>query len=261
MEILTSASGILDLAIIGAGPAGTAAALEARRHGLSAVIWERDRFPRDKVCGEFISSEALPLLQNAIPETMARGAAIHCAKFVSGRGLTRTFRLPRPARGLSRRLLDAALWKAAEASGAEGCECETVRRVQKLDSGGKHHDAWEIESVTGSVRRAKALILRGCPRRPDRWDLKSRVSGLGPRPTLPAFNHATVLKCISFAEAIVVWRRWRMASATFAAWCGANGCVNPAREDWKILHRGWCKSPTFLRSKCVCAVRSRFRRW
>ncbi len=67
MESLTSNSEILDLAIIGGGPAGTAAALEARRHGLRVALWERDRFPRDKVCGEFISPEALPLLQSEIP--------------------------------------------------------------------------------------------------------------------------------------------------------------------------------------------------
>ncbi|MGA8185479.1 MAG: FAD-dependent oxidoreductase, partial [Terriglobia bacterium] len=59
MEKLRPDSGIVDVAIIGGGPAGTAAALEARRQGLSVAVWERDRFPRDKVCGEFISPEAL----------------------------------------------------------------------------------------------------------------------------------------------------------------------------------------------------------
>ena len=73
MENLTTGSSTLDLAIIGGGPAGTAAALEACRQGLSVGIWERDRFPRDKVCGEFISSEAHPILQNEIPGTVARG--------------------------------------------------------------------------------------------------------------------------------------------------------------------------------------------
>jgi len=153
METLTYASGILNLAIIGGGPAGCAAALEARRLGLSVAIWERDRFPRDKVCGEFISSEALPLLQTAIPQTVVLGASIGCAEFISDRGVSRTFRLPRPALGLSRRRLDAALWKASEAAGADVHEGESVRKV------GRQASLWEIESVAGNVHRAKALIV------------------------------------------------------------------------------------------------------
>lgn len=153
METLTPASRILNLAIIGGGPAGCAAALEARRLGLSVAIWERDRFPRDKVCGEFISSEALPLLQTAIPQTVALGARIGCAEFISDRGVSRTFRLPRPALGLSRLRLDAALWKASEAAGAGTHEGESVREVGRLAS------LWEIESSAGGVDRAEALIV------------------------------------------------------------------------------------------------------
>ena len=159
MERLTSNSDILDLAIIGGGPAGTAAALEASRLGLSAVIWERDRFPRDKVCGEFISSEALPFLQSVIPEAVARGAEILRAEFVSGNGSSRTFCLPRPALGLSRRVLDQELWKACEAAGIEVHEGESVCRVRKIGSGGSQHAGWEIETATGSIRRARVLIV------------------------------------------------------------------------------------------------------
>ncbi len=159
MENLTSSSGILDLAIIGGGPAGTAAALEGRRHGLSVSIWERDRFPRDKVCGEFISSEAYPILQDAIPGTLARGAEIRSAQFVTDHGVSRTFRLPHPALGLSRRALDAALWKAAESAGVGAYEGVTVSGVRKLGSGGGQDGTWEIESDNGSVQRAKTLIV------------------------------------------------------------------------------------------------------
>jgi flavin-dependent dehydrogenase len=159
MENLSLDSGIADVAIIGGGPAGTAAALEARRQGLSVALWERDRFPRDKVCGEFISPEALPLLQSEIPGAVARGAEIRNAEFVSAHGESRTFRLPHSALGLSRRLLDHDLWKAAEAAGAEVCEGESIRKVRKLVSCGKGQDAWEIELAAGSVRRARSLMV------------------------------------------------------------------------------------------------------
>ncbi len=159
MENLSSDSDILDLAIAGGGPAGTAAALEARRHGLQVAIWDRDHFPRDKVCGEFISPEGLPLLQTEIPEYVARGAPIHRAEFISQNGLSRVFRLPGPAAGLSRLTLDAALWGAAKAAGIEVHESECVRRVRKLAPVHGQARVWEIESTGPTVRRAKALII------------------------------------------------------------------------------------------------------
>lgn len=93
---------MIDLGIIGGGPAGTSAALEARRRGLRVAIWERERFPRDKVCGEFISAEALPLLETEIPATLARGAVIRRCEFISPSSHSGGFMLPRPGRGLSR---------------------------------------------------------------------------------------------------------------------------------------------------------------
>lgn len=159
MENLKPDSGIVDVAIIGGGPAGTAAALEARRQGLDVSVWERERFPRDKVCGEFVSPEALPLLQSEIPMTVVRGAEIHDAEFVSAHGASRTFRLPRAALGLSRRLLDASLWKASELAGAEVHEGEAIRKARKRVSRNKDQGAWEIESTGGNVRRARSLIV------------------------------------------------------------------------------------------------------
>jgi flavin-dependent dehydrogenase len=159
MENLRPDSGILDLAIVGGGPAGTAAALEARRHGLRVALWERDRFPRDKVCGEFISYEALPLLQTEIPRTAARGTAIRWAEFISDTGSARRFPMPGPALGLSRRLLDAALWQAAESAGVDVHERKCVRKVRKLMVGRQQGNTWEIEPDGENVRTAKALII------------------------------------------------------------------------------------------------------
>jgi flavin-dependent dehydrogenase len=198
MEILTSNSDTLDLAIIGGGPAGTAAALEGGRLGLRTAIWERDRFPRDKVCGEFISPAALPLLQSEIPGAVARGAEILRAEFVSDKGVSRTFRLPRPALGLSRRVLDRALWKRCETSGIEVHEGVSVRSAQKLGSRDRQAASWEIETLAGNVRKARALIVacgrwwtvRGLlsptrqlePPRPGEWvGVKAHFAGVRPR--------------------------------------------------------------------------------
>ena len=51
-----------DAVIIGAGPAGTAAAILLARAGWSVALVEKQRFPRRKVCGECIAASNLPLL-------------------------------------------------------------------------------------------------------------------------------------------------------------------------------------------------------
>ncbi len=51
-----------DALIIGGGPAGATAAILLARAGWSVAVVEKKRFPRAKVCGEFISATSLPLL-------------------------------------------------------------------------------------------------------------------------------------------------------------------------------------------------------
>jgi len=153
------ATSLFDLGIIGGGPAGTAAALEARRHGLHVALWERDRFPRDKVCGEFLSPESIPILQEEIPLAIARAAVIRRSEFIATNGHVLSFEFPSPGRGLSRRVLDAALWKAAGAAGAVTRECDAVRRVGGLEAAANQSAEWEIESETGSIARARVLVL------------------------------------------------------------------------------------------------------
>ncbi len=145
-----------DIAVIGGGPAGAAAALEARDRGLSVVVWEKERFPRDKVCGEFVSAESLALLENHIPETLSRAARMTRAEFVSPRGGIQWFSLP-GARGLSRRALDESLWRAAARAGAKTFEGTAVRRVRRIEDG--RETGWEVEGDECGVTRVGALII------------------------------------------------------------------------------------------------------
>ena len=110
-----------DVAIVGSGPAGsTAAALLARR-GVSVALIDRDEFPRDKLCGEFLSYDALPILERlgAIEAIDAAAAPRIRSGRIVGSTRVRQFDFPYAARGVSRLFLDDLLLRTAEASGAQ----------------------------------------------------------------------------------------------------------------------------------------------
>ena len=48
-----------DIIIVGAGPAGTSAALYAEKYGLKTVILDKSSFPRDKICGDALSGKSV----------------------------------------------------------------------------------------------------------------------------------------------------------------------------------------------------------
>ena len=52
----------LDVLVVGAGPAGVAAGIEARRLGLDVLVVDKAGFPRDKTCGDGLTTGALRLL-------------------------------------------------------------------------------------------------------------------------------------------------------------------------------------------------------
>lgn len=56
-------SAAVDVLVVGAGPAGAAAGLAARRRGLDVVVVDKARFPRDKTCGDGLTTAALRLIE------------------------------------------------------------------------------------------------------------------------------------------------------------------------------------------------------
>lgn len=126
---------------------------------MRVAIWERDHFPRDKVCGEFLSAESLPLLQQEIPTALALGAPIQRSEFISSSGRVHAFDLPQPGRGLSRLVLDRSLWHAATAAGARAREGEVVTCLRRLNPRVEQGAAWELQSANGTLIRASALLV------------------------------------------------------------------------------------------------------
>ncbi|MBZ4664758.1 geranylgeranyl reductase family protein [Mahella sp.] len=66
---------IYDLAIIGAGPAGSAAAKAAAEGGLSVLLLDKAVFPRDKTCGGMLSAKTLDELGFELPDELIQHEA------------------------------------------------------------------------------------------------------------------------------------------------------------------------------------------
>lgn len=119
----------VDLLVVGAGPAGAAAAVHAARAGLDTLVVDRASFPRDKCCGDGLTTLALRELERIgfTTEAAPSWRTVAAATVRSPSGRERTF--PLPADGayaaVARRTdLDAALVELARAAGArvaDGC--------------------------------------------------------------------------------------------------------------------------------------------
>lgn len=122
----TSASNIV---IIGGGLAGGAAAALLAQVGARPLLLERTTGAHDKICGEFLSTEAQAHLA-ALGLDTARlgGAPIDRVRLIAG-AREATARLPFVALGLTRRRLDAMLLDHAVAAGAKVERGVTVREL------------------------------------------------------------------------------------------------------------------------------------
>lgn len=127
--------------IVGAGPAGSAAALTLARKGLRPLLAERFTFPREKVCGDGLTFRSLSILKelnlydrisshpSALPVKEARAVTAEKTVFAGPIPL-----LPDRTVGfisIPRRELDLILARAAVEAGAELAENFTVTKTLK----------------------------------------------------------------------------------------------------------------------------------
>ncbi len=143
-----------EVLILGGGVAGCAAAIALARSGRSVTMIERETASRHKVCGEFLSGEALEDLHALGIDVASLGAApIHHVRLAASRDAAEA-PLPFAAASLTRKALDTAL--IAEAI-AVGVRVERGRSVQALDRA--DGNAWRATLDDGTTREAPNVFL------------------------------------------------------------------------------------------------------
>lgn len=168
----------VDNLVIGGGLAGSMVAMRLATAGRDVVLLEKEREPHHKVCGEFLSAEAVHYLRNAGIEPLDLGAhPIQRVRLHSG---TRnvTARLPFTALSLSRRILDESLLLKAQEAGSElrrGC---CVDHLEPLPYG-----RWSARLRNGKTIHAKTAFLAT-----GKHDLNAWERGGATQPDLVGFK-------------------------------------------------------------------------
>ncbi|MGI9053773.1 MAG: NAD(P)/FAD-dependent oxidoreductase [Ilumatobacteraceae bacterium] len=138
-----SAPTVTDVLVVGAGPAGVAAAVTLRASGRDVMLVDKATFPRDKCCGDGLTTLALRELEalGFEPLMVRDWQVVDGAVLRSPSGRQVTVRLPTGARAgtyaavAPRRQLDAALVDLASAAGVD------VRTGHGFDGRlDQHHD-------------------------------------------------------------------------------------------------------------------------
>lgn len=111
-------SNAADIVIIGGGLAGLVSAIHLSKAGLSVILFEKNEYPKHKVCGEYVSNEILPYLQQLGADPMKTGAKkINRFLLSTTRGKTMETKLTMGGFGVSRYTLDHFLFKHAVQNG------------------------------------------------------------------------------------------------------------------------------------------------
>ncbi len=186
-----------DVAIVGAGPAGSTCAAFCAQAGLRTLLIEKSIFPREKVCGDCLNPGCWPILErlDIAERVLAEPHSVLAdVEFISPRG--RSLRIPLdPSRrgevAIKRSLLDALLLRRAREAGAVIHEGVTLTSVEC---------GWRLRT---SADTFEARILVGAD---GRNSTVARLLGLLPAPTRDRVGLQTHLPApLDFGERVAMY--------------------------------------------------------
>ena len=142
----------IDVVVVGGSLAGAACARELQRLGIDAAAFDRDTFPRRKVCGGFLSPGAVDCLDqlNVLNAVRAAGAINVDHARICTEDHEFDIPFPRPGLGISRNALDSILAKHSAIQ--QGI---AVRDIRQIDSG------FELQTSVGPLKAAVLIDAAG----------------------------------------------------------------------------------------------------
>ncbi len=123
-----------DITIIGGGPAGSAAAIYLAKYGFKVCLFEKKEFPREILCGEFLSKEVIEIIKelNLFEKFLSLNPnPISKFNLITGNGNELISDLNFAAYGLKRSVFDLFLLTAAEENGINIFQPSVVFQIKK----------------------------------------------------------------------------------------------------------------------------------
>ena len=149
---------MFEVAVVGSGPAGATCAAFCAAAGIRTVLLEREKFPREKVCGDCLNPSSTPVFERLGVAGRVRAlphAALERVDFIGLSGRTVSVPLPQNAEiAVKRSLLDHLLMTRAVEAGAEVRDSVIVSAVARPSS---RSGGWTI-NAGGNTVIARVLV-------------------------------------------------------------------------------------------------------
>ena len=148
---------LFDVAIVGGGPAGSSCAAFCAMAGLQSLVMDREKFPREKVCGDCLNPSCWPVLDRlglAENVRVLPHSKLSSVAFIAIDGREVILDLPSGPNceiSVKRSLFDDLLLRRARELGANVHEQTTVTGLSR-------NGDWKIKTASGQTFHARILI-------------------------------------------------------------------------------------------------------
>jgi flavin-dependent dehydrogenase len=155
-----------DVAIVGGGLAGLALSIQCAQQGYKTIVFEKEKYPFHKVCGEYISFESWNFLEElGVPLSQMNLPAIRRLLVTAPNGRELEHDLPLGGFGISRYKLDAVLARIAQEKGVEVLQDTKVTDINFV------HEMFNVQCSTFNI---ESKIVAGAFGKRSNLDIKWR---------------------------------------------------------------------------------------